>query len=115
MLTGVDYGEIKSRYRFQGAVTGRSAGPIIQLLDDLGFDCDTKSTKLASRGFLKDLRANALVYTKNLSKRGKEKGGHWMVWDGEAQVLRDPEGWASDRRRIIKNYRIVSERAETSQ
>ena len=111
MLTGVSYQDIKSRYKFRDEVTGRSAGPVVSLLDELGFDCDARSTKLSKIGALKSLEADALVYTKNLSKKGKEKGGHWMVWDGTEQVLRDPEGWSSDRRRIIKNYRTVAKRS----
>lgn len=53
------------------------------------------------------LGENALVYTKNLEEEGEEGSGHWMVWDAKLKVLRDPEGWAADRRRLIKNFRIV--------
>lgn len=108
MLTGVDYDNIRSRFRFQGAVTGRAAGPVVQLFDELGFQCDEKSTKLSKVRALRELKENAIVYTKNLDEDGDEVSGHWMVWDADGQVLRDPEGWAADRRRIIKNFRIVT-------
>ena len=107
MLTGEPYRKIRDRYKFHGDVTGRSAGPIVELLHDLGFSCDKQSTKLSKIGSLKVLDENALVYTKNLDEDGDETGGHWMVWDSKLKVLRDPEGWSADRRRTIKNFRVV--------
>jgi hypothetical protein len=110
MLTGVEYADIRAKFNFRDEVTSLSAAPVVELLSDLGYECARKSTKLVEIGSLKNLGETALVYSKNLSKKGKETHGHWMVWDGEAKVLHDPEGWCGDHRQIIKNFRIVRRR-----
>ena len=110
MLTGVDYDEIRDRFRFQGNVTGRSARPIVELLGELGYDCESKSKTLKKAKALKKLTADALVYMKIIGPDGCERGGHWTVWDKNECVLRDPDGLGPARRRILKNYRLVTKR-----
>ena len=105
MLSGVSYDDIKSRFKFQKKVTGRSAKPLISLLKYLDIDCDAKSTKVSSLGALKELDCNALVYFKNVDEDGDESGGHWMVWDCRQQAVRDPEGWQAGTTFRLKNYR----------
>lgn len=110
MLSGVSYNSIKSRFKFRAEVTGRSAKPLINLLRDLGVDCDEKSTKISSVGALRELDCNALVYFRNVDEDGEEAGGHWMVWDWRQQAVRDPEGWQSGTTFRIKNYRRAARR-----
>ena len=114
MLTGVSYKEIKGRFQFQDDVTGRSAGPIVQLLNELGYECESKSTTLKKAKALRKLRANALVYMKNIGPDGCERGGHWTVWDKDEGVLRDPDGFGSTRRRVLKSFRLVTKRSGQS-
>ena len=111
MLTGIGYDEIRSRARFRDdVVTGRSATPIVKLLDELGYDCDSRSTTLKKVKTLAKLNTDALVYLRNVASDGCEKGGHWVVWDAQLCVLRDPDGLAATRRRVIKNFRSVKTR-----
>lgn len=105
MLSGVSYDDIRARFNFRGEVTGRSAKPLVDLLNDLGVECDEKSTKISGASGLKELNFSALVYFKNVDDDGDETGGHWMVWDHKEQAIRDPEGWQAGTTFRIKNYR----------
>ncbi len=108
MLTDVSYNEIKSKFKFKKMVTGRAAGPIVELLKELGFDCDKKSTKIDKVNALSKLDSDALIYFKNIDRHGDEDGGHWMVWDNSEKVIRDPEGWKSGTCFKIKNFRKIT-------
>jgi hypothetical protein len=107
MLTGVSYDELKTQFNFRGEVTGRAAGPLIDLLERNGLECERTSTKISKIGALQALERDALVYFKNVDDDGDEDGGHWMVWDSREQVIRDPEGWKSGTTFRIKNFRRV--------
>ena len=107
MLSGVPYDELKERFTFRDEVTGRSAKPLVTLLEELGVDCEEKSTKVSNAEALRNVNSDALVYFKNIDEDGEESGGHWMVWDHKQQAIRDPEGWKSGTTFRIKNFRKI--------
>ncbi|KPF89966.1 hypothetical protein IP81_16215 [Novosphingobium sp. AAP83] len=115
MLTGQQYEELKSKFSFRGEVTGRSAKPLLELLSANGVTVDLKSTKISETTPLQNLEHDALVYAKVYFKDGKKNRfrivekppGHWMIWDSEEKVLRDPAGFDGEMLVEIRSYRKV--------
>ena len=119
MLTGISYKKLKTEFfSSQDEVSGRSAGPLKNLLKTHGVEVDETSTRLSASRSLQSLRRDALVYAKAHFREGtpvklrlgKKPPGHWMVWDASEQVLRDPAGYDGQLTVELRNFREVKRR-----
>ncbi|HEX8300434.1 hypothetical protein [Sphingomonas sp.] len=95
MLADISYSEARKRLFGRGrpSSSGVTRAPLISALRGYGLEVGASGRLKA--GAVVNLRDNALLYGKILPTRGmidptQNTYGHWLVWDAEQKVVRDP-------------------------